>query len=300
MKRRSGARGLIVRRWMQVGLLAVAPALCAGCASAGGGTRPPESVYRPTLPAGGAVRHDAEAALAALLGRAKVEVRFSASARFPDYRALKGFVDQARPALGNATHLYYLTEGDPILRVEASGIDVSGGLLELPVLPLAFDDLAGFPIGVQGARILLPQGIAIDVLEGRQKAVEIADLLLAVQQGPRVGGAMAEFEVKAAAYRALATKPRLSEDQRRLIVQANAFNQQKDYYRAIERFRAAVALDATAYPAAYFNLALLYAQVGNPRRAILHMRQYLLLEPEAKDARAGQDKIYEWEALLDR
>jgi len=45
-------------------------------------------------------------------------------------------------------------------------------------------------------------------------------------------------------------------------------------------------------------MALLSAQLGRYRQAIAHMNQYLLLEPEARDARSAQDKIYEWEALL--
>lgn len=30
------------------------------------------------------------------------------------------------------------------------------------------------------------------------------------------------------------------------------------------------------------------------------MKQYLLLEPEAKDARSAQDKIYEWELMIQK
>jgi hypothetical protein len=30
------------------------------------------------------------------------------------------------------------------------------------------------------------------------------------------------------------------------------------------------------------------------------MKQYLTLEPDAKDARSAQDKIYEWELMMAR
>jgi hypothetical protein len=43
---------------------------------------------------------------------------------------------------------------------------------------------------------------------------------------------------------------------------------------------------------------LLFAQVSNYDAAIFYMQEYLLLEPEAQDARAAQDKIYEWETLM--
>ena len=101
-----------------------------------------------------------------------------------------------------------------------------------------------------------------------------------------------------AQYRALKVKPPVSEEQRRFIVQANAFNQQKNYGQAVEYYQKALDLQPLSYPAAYFNMALLSAQLGRFRQAIAYMKQYLLLEPEAKDARSAQDKIYEWEIML--
>jgi len=106
------------------------------------------------------------------------------------------------------------------------------------------------------------------------------------------------FEKNAAEYRALKVKPPISEEQRKFIVQANAFNEKKMYNDAIKLYEKAIGLDQTAYPAAYSNLALLSAQVKQYETAIFHMKKYLLLVPEAADARGAQDKIYEWEALI--
>jgi tetratricopeptide (TPR) repeat protein len=108
------------------------------------------------------------------------------------------------------------------------------------------------------------------------------------------------FEEKAAEYRKLQVKPTVSEEQRKFIVQANLFNQQKDYVKAIELYTKAIELDQTAYPAGYSNLALLQAQINNFGAAISYMKKYLLLEPEATDARSAQDKIYEWEAMIQK
>ena len=105
-------------------------------------------------------------------------------------------------------------------------------------------------------------------------------------------------ESQTAQYRALPVKPRMSEEQRKYIVQANALNQRKDYNGAIQLYQEVIAIDPMAYPAAYFNLALLSAQQQRFRSAITFMKQYLLLEPEAKDARAARDKIYEWELMI--
>jgi len=106
------------------------------------------------------------------------------------------------------------------------------------------------------------------------------------------------FEPLAAKYRELKVKPPVSEEQRRYIVQANSFNQKKDYNKAIELYQKAIEMDQTAYPDAYSNLALLSAQVGKFREAIFYMKKYLLLEPESSDSRGAKDKIYEWEAEL--
>ncbi len=111
---------------------------------------------------------------------------------------------------------------------------------------------------------------------------------------------LALFESKAAEYRALAVKPQVSEEQRKLIVQANALNQQKDYTGAIRLYLKALDLAPVSYPGAYFNLALLSAQVKRYNAAITYMKQYLLLVPDAPDARSARDKIYEWELKMKR
>lgn len=134
-------------------------------------------------------------------------------------------------------------------------------------------------------------------------ACKVSDALLYIQTQEKKreeerAVRLAAFTTTAASYRVLATKPMLSEEQRKLIVQANAFVEQKNYGKAIEKYLKAVELDPTSYPAAYNNLALLFAQNNDPVMAIFYMKHYLLLEPNANDARSAQDKIYEWEAFM--
>ena len=83
-------------------------------------------------------------------------------------------------------------------------------------------------------------------------------------------------------------------------MQANALNERKNYAGAIDLYTKTIEIDPVSYPEAYFNLALLSAQMQRFKPAIDYMKQYLLLEPGAKDARSGQDKIYEWELMLDK
>ncbi|MBN1140840.1 MAG: tetratricopeptide repeat protein [Deltaproteobacteria bacterium] len=108
------------------------------------------------------------------------------------------------------------------------------------------------------------------------------------------------FETQATNYRALAVKPAISEAQRKLFVQADALSHQKDYLGAIEFYNKAFEIDPFSYPGAYFNVALLEAQENRFRSAIGSMKKYLLLVPDAKDARSAQDKIYEWELMISR
>jgi len=114
------------------------------------------------------------------------------------------------------------------------------------------------------------------------------------------GSQLVLFEPVAAQYRALDVKPAVSEELRKYIVQANLFNEQKQFVKAIELYKKVVGLDQTAYPAGYYNLALLSAQISRFDAAIFYMNKYLLLLPDAQDARAAHDKIYEWEALTDK
>ena len=49
------------------------------------------------------------------------------------------------------------------------------------------------------------------------------------------------------------------------------------------------------WPNGYFNLALLLAEENRYAEAILNMKKYLELMPNAPDARKAHDKIYIWE-----
>lgn len=132
-------------------------------------------------------------------------------------------------------------------------------------------------------------------------ATAFADNLFVIQQLDKKASneKLSLFQAKLSQYRA-GVKPAVTEEQRRLLVQANALGQRKDYPGAVDLYLKALDVDPVAYPGAYFNLALLSAQMERYKPAIDYMKQYLLLEPGAKDARSGQDKIYEWEMMLDK
>jgi tetratricopeptide (TPR) repeat protein len=109
---------------------------------------------------------------------------------------------------------------------------------------------------------------------------------------------LALFDSIAAQYRELKVKPPVSEEQRRYIVQANYLNENKKYDQALETYLKATEINQTTYPTAYFNMALISALNNNFQYAIFNMKKYLILSPDAEDARSAQDKIYEWEAEI--
>lgn len=90
-------------------------------------------------------------------------------------------------------------------------------------------------------------------------------------------------------------KQNITEEQRMYIVQANALTEQKLYSDAMEQYYNAIKIDPISYPTMYYNMALIQAQLEHFGGAILNMKKYLLLAPDAQDARTAQDKIYEWQ-----
>jgi tetratricopeptide (TPR) repeat protein len=93
-------------------------------------------------------------------------------------------------------------------------------------------------------------------------------------------------------------RPTFTEEQRALAVQANYLTENKDLYGAIAKFDLCNKLNPYSFPEVYFNLALLFSKIGNFHFAILNMKKYLALKPDAEDARSAQDKIYEWELRI--
>jgi tetratricopeptide (TPR) repeat protein len=201
--------------------------------------------------------------------------------------------------------IYYNKGGDNLLiYIETNAIHISDNGIEFPLLPVNFEDLVNFNIMVEdnyGRRLKLPNNLSILFVTDADKADKVADDLFVIKNNwnKYQSEQLSLFEAQAAQYRAQHIKPTVSEEQRKYIVQANAFSRQKEYDRAIERYQKAIALNPVSYPGAYFNMALLSAQEHHFRTAIGYMKRYLLLVPDAKDARNAQDKIYEWEAMID-
>ena len=89
-----------------------------------------------------------------------------------------------------------------------------------------------------------------------------------------------------------------TEDQRRAQVRAEAFVGAGRAADALQVYQTELAV-SPGWAFGHYNAALIAAELHNYTLAITEMRRYLYLQPNASDARAAQDQIYRWEALLE-
>jgi tetratricopeptide (TPR) repeat protein len=88
-----------------------------------------------------------------------------------------------------------------------------------------------------------------------------------------------------------------TEENRRVQVQVEALLSANRAEEAATRYREALAASPD-WADGHYNLALVAGELGEHTEAINAMRRYLYLNPNAADARAAQDQIYRWEALM--
>lgn len=107
----------------------------------------------------------------------------------------------------------------------------------------------------------------------------------------------ANFTTSLADYRnKAASSAALSEETNKFKVQAEGAVRDKEFDDAAD-FYAAALRTAPWWPAGHFNRALVLGEVGDYEMARREMNYYLQLVPEAPNARAAQNKIYDWARL---
>lgn len=105
----------------------------------------------------------------------------------------------------------------------------------------------------------------------------------------------ARFAAIAEKYRSADPKPAVTEDMRRLNVMALTAVREKRFFDALHAYDEGLKL-APWWPEAHFNKAMILGELHRYGEAIRDMKRYLQLVPNAPNARAAQDKIYEWES----
>ncbi len=108
---------------------------------------------------------------------------------------------------------------------------------------------------------------------------------------------LSHFPAMAAAWQQMPVKPAMPEEAQRHEVLAEYAYKNKDIPKAILEYEAALSI-FPYWPDGHSNLANLAAAVGTRpgyNMAVYHMKMYLMLVPNAPDAKAAQDSIFIWE-----
>ncbi len=106
------------------------------------------------------------------------------------------------------------------------------------------------------------------------------------------------FQDIVAKYLAAKPKPALPEEARKYKVQAEFMVQEKQLEKAVALYGKALDI-ASWWPEGHFKLGLLLGESKKYRDAMREMNRYLQLEPAGADARAAQDKLYQWELVAE-
>lgn len=129
---------------------------------------------------------------------------------------------------------------------------------------------------------------------GFPTAIKYADALYLLAQPRLRQEPSADTLFLDAVKRYRADQQRYAENTRRVQVQVESALKAHNTIAAAMLYRDALTT-AAGWPEGHFNLALLYGELEFYPDAINEMKRYLYLVPNAPDARAAQDKIYEWE-----
>ena len=96
------------------------------------------------------------------------------------------------------------------------------------------------------------------------------------------------------AWRTLAVKPALPEEVQRYWVAAEDALKNKAFQKAVDYYRRGLAIEPL-WPQGQYMAAIIESELHQYGRAAVHMKNYLALVPDAKDAKALRDKMYLWE-----
>ncbi len=109
----------------------------------------------------------------------------------------------------------------------------------------------------------------------------------------------AEFQKRAAAWRALPAKPPLTDDVNKHWLLAEDELKEKHFDAALREYEAALEIDPR-WPVGQFNAAMLSGELKNYDDAVWHMRCYLELTPNAPDAQSAHDQMLLWQARAEQ
>ena len=230
------------------------------------------------------------------------------SGKIQNIEAIKNGLSQSLKRVGQ---IYDITERKTINTKDIKNISILNDRIELELrskknkfvwLFNAIEDSTMFFFAKQnaGIYIFLPS-VANFVFADMNAAQQFADNIYALQY-PKIykvrDSVLTIFKEKIKLFKAAKTVTTVKDEQKALLLLADTASNKMDYFGSISIYNKAIGLDEMAYPRAYANLALLYAQINFFDYAILCMQKYIWLETDAIALRGAKDKMYEWEALI--
>lgn len=216
-------------------------------------------------------------------------------------------VHQARQEVRGLTAGGMLCKGTSVLderrsitdaRVDHGGFTLDGrrfsyaDITDLALVPARTTSASSFVLLGRGTALFTGGGAG-----GNARARRLADALLILKAAASLEAVeqeQAQFDDVVRDYRAADPKPPVTEDMRRYEIQAEAAVRARQFEQAADLYDT-VLQGAPWWPQGHFNRALILESLDEYDLAAEEMQRYLKLVPDAPNARAAQDKIYEWE-----
>jgi tetratricopeptide (TPR) repeat protein len=220
-------------------------------------------------------------------------------------------VSQARKALAESLqHLDFVKSAGliardvKITRTTATWMRVCGrppwekttvNFLEVKNVSVSVSKPGGFTrILVNGNYTMLGASQAFETDTYAMQFIDAILTLKAAAQGDDDGSSFVAFSEKAKVWLATTPKAEMSDEARTYRLLAEDAFKRQDIAAALEAYGDALDL-YPMWPEGHYNAALLAAEIKDYGLAADHMRRYLVLAPNAKDARAAKDKLLLWQ-----
>jgi tetratricopeptide (TPR) repeat protein len=128
------------------------------------------------------------------------------------------------------------------------------------------------------------------------EATAFANALYVLKRGAGTAERAAEaaFAASAKKYCEMPVKSPLPENVKRCRIMAEDAINNKEFEKAVNYYEQGLEIKPL-WPEGQFNAALLYGELKDYENAALHMKRYLELVPNARDAREAREKVYLWE-----
>ncbi len=156
------------------------------------------------------------------------------------------------------------------------------------------DDAVVVRLGVQNIYRVKGINVQWNRLESAEAFADALNVLVLKSKGIGQDADFERFKQKAAAWRALVTKPPLPDEAHKYLVLAANAVQEKRFADASDYYEQGLEI-CPLWPDAQHDVAMIDGELGNYGDAAFHMRCYVELVPGASDAEAARNQVIIWD-----